>query len=537
MQKKPIFIAYAICVVFIISIFSGCILEDLIFGTSFTLESWEIIDYEGFPAINLSFTASNNIYIKTYDIYGDLIDEDIVFLDRNTTFLNLAHYKEFLYSGPYNLKVFDTNEKVIFEKSFIFEGPKLSLLTFNQYWWQPDIWKEDYVLLAITFDVINNGDTPAYPFSIGFPEIANAKDGNVIPTVILPGEIKKISCYTYQEDIDYSTQPIKITVKDDSGKILFNYSFIGNHENIVSSRQFQWIFNGRQYRLSIPYIDLLYDYYSKLERTPVEDYTLYVFDTLDEDFTNLLVERIMYGKSFDEDVEKINFAVSFVQNLDYVSDDEKGEKLEYPRYPIETLYEGNSGGGDCEDKAILTASILHNLGYDVALLRLTNHMAVGVNIEKNLSAYERYVDNYYFLETTTKYQQLGYIPTEYKNDKNLTVFPLNLRPLIYHHWDNGTISIFKNTFLGDFVKVKIYVKNFGIAAAENVTITAGFFSESGTLFNAKSKIINILEPQKTEKIMLISTIPDDVITVFKTILIINGEIVDEQKSSSIFTKE
>lgn len=533
MQKKSIFIAYAICVVFVINIFSGCIMEDLIFGTSFTLDSWEIIDCEGFPAINLSFTASNTVYIKSYDTYGQIIDEDIVFLGRNTTFLNLAPYRETLFSGPYTLKALDRDEKVIFEKGFTFEGPKLSLINYNQYWWQPDIWKEDFVLVAITFDVINNGDTPAYPFTIEFLEIVNPKDGIVIPTVILPGQIKQISCYTYQENI-VDNSSIKITLKDRSGNILCNDSIINSQENKVSSRQFQWFFNGRQNRLSIPYIDLLHDYYYGLERTLLEDYALYVFDDLDDEFIDIMVDRLLYGKSFDEDIDKINFVASFVQNLDYISDAEIGEEVEYPRYPIETLYEGEVGGGDCEDKAILTANILYNMGYDVALLRLTNHMAVGVNIEKNLSAYHRYVDNYYFLETTTKYKQLGYIPPEYKNDKNLTVFPLNFRPLIYHQWENGTISIFRNTFLGDFVKVKIYVKNIGIASAENVIVTAGFFSENGLELNSKSKIIDFLESAGVEKIMLISTITEDVTTVFKTKVKINGEIVDEQQSASNF---
>jgi hypothetical protein len=533
MQKKPIFIAYAVCVIFIINVFSGCIVDDFFFGTSFTLESWKILDYKGFPGLSLSFSASNTVYVKTYDIYGDMIDEDIVFLDRNETFLNLASHKETLNSGPYTLKVLDTDDKVIFEKSFTFEGPKLTLLDCNQYWWQPEIWNEDYALIGLTFDVKNIGDTPAYPFLIEFSNIVDAKDGKFIPSVILPGETKQIYCYTYQENIvDDST--IEIRINDISGNILSNYSFISNQKNSVPSREFQWLFKGRQYRLRIPYVDLLYDYYNNLERILLEDYALYVFDSFDDEFTDFFVDRLLYGKSLNEDVDTINFVASFVQNLDYISDEEMGEEVEYPRYPLETLYDGKSGGGDCEDKAILTASILFNMGYDVALLRLTNHMAVGVNIKKDFSAYNRYVDNYYFLETTTKYQQLGYVPSEYKNDENLTVFPLNSRFLVYHQWDNGTISIFRNTFLGDFVRVKIYVKNIGIAPAEDVIVTAGFFSDTGMELNSKSKNIGFLECYGVEKIMLVSILPEGATTIFKTKLKINGEVVDEQKSASTF---
>ena len=64
--------------------------------------------------------------------------------------------------------------------------------------------------------------------------------------------------------------------------------------------------------------------------------------------------------------------------MPYTVDDETTPWNEYPRYPVETLFDR---GGDCEDTSILTATILYEMGYDVALLILEddNHCAIGIS--------------------------------------------------------------------------------------------------------------------------------------------------------------
>jgi hypothetical protein len=73
--------------------------------------------------------------------------------------------------------------------------------------------------------------------------------------------------------------------------------------------------------------------------------------------------------------ETIEFAASFVQSLDYVTDEVSTGYDEYPRYPLETLIDN---GGDCEDTSILLASIIDKMGYGVVLIILPNHAGVGV---------------------------------------------------------------------------------------------------------------------------------------------------------------
>jgi len=48
--------------------------------------------------------------------------------------------------------------------------------------------------------------------------------------------------------------------------------------------------------------------------------------------------------------------------------------VDYWRYPVETLV----GNGDCEDKAVLFASIMKAAGYDVALILFEDHAMAGV---------------------------------------------------------------------------------------------------------------------------------------------------------------
>ncbi|MBM3158035.1 MAG: hypothetical protein FJ004_12250 [Chloroflexi bacterium] len=110
--------------------------------------------------------------------------------------------------------------------------------------------------------------------------------------------------------------------------------------------------------------------------------------------------------------QKINFVVTFVQSLPYTVDSVTTPANEYPRYPIETLFDR---GGDCEDTSILTAALLDRMGYDVALIELPKHMAVGVAV----NAFGRYYTyggkRYFYLETTGEGWKIGEMPNEYLN--------------------------------------------------------------------------------------------------------------------------
>jgi hypothetical protein len=83
-------------------------------------------------------------------------------------------------------------------------------------------------------------------------------------------------------------------------------------------------------------------------------------------------------------------------------------------------------------------------GYDVVLLRFPGHMAVGVNLSKSaIPQYNYYVDNYYFLETTTEGKPCGFVPNDYRDSaSNVTVYPIKSKPLLVHDWENNVLTIF-----------------------------------------------------------------------------------------------
>ena len=351
-----------------------------------------------------------------------------------------------------------------------------------------------------------------------------------LPVAILPGKTENVDCFIYK-DTAPDDVAFNVDIKDAAQNTVASDIFTISVRDNVPTTEFSWQYNGR-HRPNIPNSEYLYDYYVNLNRTLNEDYSLYIFDPYDNQYIDAVLETLMFGFTGTTDVLKVNYIASFVQNLDYTEDTTEND---YPRYPIETIFYGN-GGGDCEDKAILTASLLYNLGYDVALFRLPNHMAVGVHLsESAISNYDYYEDEYYFLETTTPGKPCGFIPNEYRDAlSELTVYPITSRPLLVHNWQNGTLTIYTNSELGDIVKVTLEISNLGIETARNVRAEGGFYTSSELKLNYIDDTIYEIEPGMKKEVIITANIPKDFTTQFKTRLYLNGKVVDEKESASFF---
>jgi uncharacterized membrane protein len=103
-----------------------------------------------------------------------------------------------------------------------------------------------------------------------------------------------------------------------------------------------------------------------------------------------------------------------------------------------------------------------------------------------------------------------------------------------HEWKGGTITIYTNTEIGDYVNVKTIVENLGTSTARNVLVEGAFISQSGDKINYESTIIPELKTNEKKKVTLSVDIPKNSITHFKTRIYLYGEIVDEQESVSTF---
>ncbi|MDM7999854.1 MAG: hypothetical protein QUS33_07620 [Dehalococcoidia bacterium] len=245
--------------------------------------------------------------------------------------------------------------------------------------------------------------------------------------------------------------------------------------NETVSRQYQWEFAGDSFRLTLQIPKDIYGYYTSMKRAPIEDYSIYVSHPGDD--ARLVsplaseLKRLAVQKAYDSE-ETVNFVASFVQNLEY-----RWEDKEYPNYPVETLVDK---GGDCEDAAILVASLLQAMAYDVVLIRFdpkgeddAGHMAVGVALSGISDGYSYTYDGkaYYYLETTSTPWKLGELPDpKYKTADAIYA----LKPVPALRFTDFTWGLSKRLFGSDTAYLEVTVTNWGTANANGFHVRAFF---------------------------------------------------------------
>jgi len=85
----------------------------------------------------------------------------------------------------------------------------------------------------------------------------------------------------------------------------------------------------------------------------------YVIDLANE-LKNMAIQA-----GYISELEIAEFIYAFVGDIQYQLDSIEHGEQEYPKYPIEMLWEQN---GDCEDAALLYISLTESIGYDAALM-------------------------------------------------------------------------------------------------------------------------------------------------------------------------
>ena len=206
---------------------------------------------------------------------------------------------------------------------------------------------------------------------------------------------------------------------------------ISSISDIIVTQHYAWDFGSGYYAteytwdLSIP-LGTYLNYYFADRPIDWDDWVGMVNDPDDDYSINGMVQGINNAAIRDgmSEIEKVNFVIDFVQSLPYTEDSVTTDWDEYPRYPLETLFDR---GGDCEDTSILVAALLDRLGYDVCLIFPVdkNHCAVGIAIQ---GAYGSYYDydgtKYYYLETTGEGWEIGDIPADYQG-VSANIYPIN----------------------------------------------------------------------------------------------------------------
>ena len=204
-------------------------------------------------------------------------------------------------------------------------------------------------------------------------------------------------------------------------------------EEIVTIK-YTWVYGNSDWTWELDIPRSVYEMYKSIPRSPTIDYSVYITHPYDDEYINTLSKKIKQAadlKGYDE-FQTVEFATTFIQNLEYTNDSVTSTFDEYPRYPIETLF---NKGGDCEDTSILLASILRSMGDGVVLIELSNHCAVGVSGGDTLHGtyWEYDGGKYFYIETTNSGWGIGELPDVYRN-ASAYIFPMIPTPVITHEW-------------------------------------------------------------------------------------------------------
>jgi len=179
-------------------------------------------------------------------------------------------------------------------------------------------------------------------------------------------------------------------------------------------RTYAWTYGARTWTVVYDFPAFAYHLQKSLTRTlDYSAYDVYVNDPRDDYVLQDFVAKLEETADGLNVWERLNLVIALVQSIPYVR-----ESCEYPRYPLEMLIDQQ---GDCEDAAILTATIVKQMGFDVVLLAFLEerHMALGIRVlppqHEHLQAYEWKGDLYFYLEPTSPGWAIGQIPSIYQS--------------------------------------------------------------------------------------------------------------------------
>ncbi len=175
---------------------------------------------------------------------------------------------------------------------------------------------------------------------------------------------------------------------------------------------YEWLYEGQVWSMAATINGS--DYYPLHDQVRTYNYTSYVND---DDAAVATIAEELRNTALLNGHDPVQFILSFAQGIPYTSDESTAGQVEYPRYPLETLVDG---GGDCEDKAALYASLIRSstLENDVIMLKYTSpgvsgHMAVGVSGAGYGGQSYTYLGSvYYYCETTALGWGIGQFPQE-----------------------------------------------------------------------------------------------------------------------------
>jgi chaperonin cofactor prefoldin len=297
---------------------------------------------------------------------------------------------------------------------------------------------------------------------------------------------------------------------------------IGPGEGPTIDRSYSWSYMGKEWSIDLLVPRTTYDYFAGHERPATDNCAVYVTNTEDDAYMSSVAERFLAlsrENGFTK-AQEVNFAAGFVQSLPYMFDNVTTGYQEYARYPFETLVDGV---GDCECKSILTAQLLVSMSYEVVLLSLPEHVAVGVYIPNGSGySYEYEGKRYLYLETTREGWTVGEVPPEFSGI-TAVIYPIEPVEIISYYW--------QSKWVGDNLAVDVTVKNSGTSDISGFKVEAGLDAGNDLLWSITTSNLFDLASE-TEKTITLTLTPQKGLDTRLVIYLIDDEgyAVDEQYS-------
>ncbi len=192
-----------------------------------------------------------------------------------------------------------------------------------------------------------------------------------------------------------------------------------------------WQCGKKQWTCNLEVEKRIYRYYKQEREHTSDDYMRYILSDAGRPYIADIVAKMRNGgrRAGYSDSDNVRNVVAFVQSMRYVSDLVSTGKKEYVRFPLEMLVDGK---GDCEDRVVLMAAILHEMNYELLLVSLPDHLALAIRGDENMDGryYEYQGKRFYYLETTDKGWDIGVMPDRFVNVK-AELIPIEKRPVVY----------------------------------------------------------------------------------------------------------
>ncbi len=161
-------------------------------------------------------------------------------------------------------------------------------------------------------------------------------------------------------------------------------------------------------------------YHAKPRYYQPDEFIYYIDNPVNDEVVSAMSDAMMQLADEQEYSHKelAYMAIRLVQSISYVNDKDSTGREDYPKYPIETVYEME---GDCEDLSILLVGLLRKMGFETCFVVFSDHVGVGIRLDdaENGTYFEYDGVKYYYVETTADGWNIGAYPEELSTDARL----------------------------------------------------------------------------------------------------------------------